>query len=72
MKKKNYIKPASLLLPSPLLLAPTILSKQQIGPTDPTNPPTPIGGEGDENDGNEVNQRIGDPEEFGTIPYSLW
>ena len=72
MKKKKYIKPASLLLPSPLLLAPTILSKQQIGHTDPTNPPTPIGGEGDENDGNEVNQRIGDPEEFGTIPYSLW
>ncbi len=68
MKKKKYIKPASLLLPSPLLLAPTILSNQQIGPTQPI----PIGGEVDEDDENEVNQRIGDPEEFGTIPYSLW
>lgn len=68
MKKKKYIKPASLLVPSPLLLAPTILSNQQIGPTQPI----PIGGEGDEDDENDVNQRIGDPEEFGTIPYSLW
>ena len=72
MKKKKYIKPASLLLPSPLLLSPTILSNQHIGPNNPNNPPIPIGGEGEEDDENEVNQRIGDPEEFGTIPYSLW
>lgn len=70
MKKKIYIKPASLLLPSPLLLAPTILSNQHIGGDD--DPTEEIGGPGNPGDGGDVNQRIGDPEEFGTIPYSLW
>ena len=70
MKKKKYIKPASLLLPSPLLLSPTILSNQHIGgDKDPTEE---IGDPGNPDDENDVNQRIGDPEEFGTIPYSLW
>ena len=70
MKKNIYIKPASYLLPSPLLLGPTILSNQHIGTNGPLDP---IGGEGDEDDEGDVRQRFEDSEGLGnTNPYSLW
>lgn len=71
MKKNKYIKPASYILPSPLLLQAAPLSNQNIG--DPDNPPVPIGGEGDEDDEGDARQRIWDSDGFGnSIPNSLW
>lgn len=70
MKKNKYIKPASYILPSPLLLQAAPLSNQNIG--DPNNPPVPIGGEGDVNDEGDAKQRYGELDEFNSIPNSLW
>ena len=70
MKKNKYIKPASYILPSPLLLQAAPLSNQNIG--DPDNPPVPIGGEGDEDDEGDARQRYGELDGFNSIPNSLW
>ena len=71
MKKKLYIKPASYLLPSPLLLQATPLSLQHIGGDD--DPTIPIGGEGDPDDEGDVRERLWEEEGFGNkIPNSLW
>ena len=70
MKKNKYIKPASYILPSPLLLQAAPLSNQNIG--DPNNPPVPIGGEGDVNDERDAKQRYGELDGFNSIPNSLW
>ena len=73
MKKNIYIKPASYILPSPLLLQAAQLSNQHIGSDDPDNPPVPIGGEGDPDDEGDARQRMWDSEGFGnSIPNSLW
>lgn len=70
MKKNKYIKPASYILPSPLLLQAAPLSNQNIG--DPENPPVPIGGKGDEDDEGDAKQRYGELDAFNSIPNSLW
>jgi hypothetical protein len=70
MKKNKYIKPASYILPSPLLLQAAPLSNQNIG--DPDNPPVPIGGKGDEDDECDAKQRYGELDGFNSIPNSLW
>lgn len=70
MKKNKYIKPASYILPSPLLLQAAPLSKQNIG--DPDNTPESIGGKGDEDDEGDAKQRYGELDGFNSIPNSLW
>jgi hypothetical protein len=68
MKKKIYIKPASYLLPAPLLLGATPLSLQHIG----NDPVIPIGGEGDPDDEGDAPPRLWDEELENKIPNTLW